>query len=255
MAIGEATENVVVTAAPPVLDTDSATLGAVIENSAYSNLPLEAQATQERDPTAFALLVQGAMPGTDGRLPSLSGTPGHQASLYLDGVPSETLNQQGDNRTVALNVDVDSVDQFQVITSVPPAEYMGAGAENYTMKSGTLQFHGGVLDLIRNTAFDTFTFTQKQATVTNASAPIRLPRSPEPLPGARRISSILTNFQPGAADISLTPEGSCSSSLPTTSFTGAQAPPSTSRRSRLRWRSRATLLNSIKTPMHFPVAA
>jgi hypothetical protein len=187
MAIGEATESVVVTAAPPVLDTDSATLGAVIENSAYSNLPLEASATQERDPTAFALLVQGAMPGTDGRLPSLSGTPGHQASLYLDGVASETLNQQGDNRTVALNVDVDSVDQFQVITSVPPAEYMGAGAENYTMKSGTLQFHGGVLDLIRNTAFDTFTFTQKQATVTNASAPFDCPAAKSPCPAPKNI--------------------------------------------------------------------
>src|ERR1039458_7439947 len=78
MSIGATTETVDVTAAPPVLDTDSSTLGAVIENSAYSGLPLEASATQERDPTAFALLVQGAMPGTDGRLPSLSGTPGHQ---------------------------------------------------------------------------------------------------------------------------------------------------------------------------------
>ena len=187
LSIGATTETVDVTAAPPVLDTDSATLGAVIENSAYSNLPLEASATQERDPTAFALLVQGAMPGTDGRLPSLSGTPGHQASLYLDGVASETLNQQGDNRTVALNVDVDSVDQFQVITSVPPAEYMGAGAENYTMKSGTLQFHGGVLDLIRNTAFDTFTFTQKQATVTNAANPIDCPAAQSPCPAPKNI--------------------------------------------------------------------
>jgi hypothetical protein len=187
MAIGATTETVDVTAAPPVLDTDSATLGAVIENSAYSNLPLQASATQERDPTAFALLVQGAMPGTDGRLPSLSGTPGHQASLYLDGVPSETLNQQGDNRTVALNVDVDSVDQFQVITSVPPAEYMGAGAENFTMKSGTVHFHGGVLDLIRNTAFDTFTFSQKQATVTNASAPFDCPAAQSPCPAPKNI--------------------------------------------------------------------
>ena len=187
MAIGTATETVEVTAAPPVLETDSATLGAVIENSTYANLPLQASATQERDPTAFALLVQGAMPGTDGRLPSLSGTPGHQASLYLDGVPSETLNQQGDNRTVALNVDVDSVDQFQVITSVPPAEYMGAGAENFTMKSGGLQFHGTVLDLIRNTAFDTFTFSQKQATVTNASAPFDCPAAQSPCPAPKNV--------------------------------------------------------------------
>ncbi len=187
MSVGATTETVEVTAAPPVLDTDNVTLGAVMENTAYSNLPLEASATQERDPTAFALLVQGAMPGTDGRLPSLSGTPGHQASLYLDGVASETLNQQGDNRTVALNVDVDSVDQFQVITSVPPAEYMGAGAENYTMKSGTLHFHGGVLDLIRNTAFDTFTFSQKQATVTNASAPFDCPAAQSPCPAPKNV--------------------------------------------------------------------
>jgi hypothetical protein len=187
MAIGTATETVDVTSAPPVLDTDSATLGAVIENAVYSNLPLQASATQERDPTAFALLVQGAQPGADGRLPSFSGTPGHQASLYLDGVPSETLNQQGDNRTVALNVDVDSVDQFQVITSVPPAEYMGAGAENYTMKSGGLQFHGTVLDLIRNTAFDTYTFTQKQATVTNASAPLDCPAAQSPCPAPKSV--------------------------------------------------------------------
>ena len=90
LTVGTTSETVNVSAAPPVLDTDSATLGAVIENEAYSNLPLIYSPTQERDPTAFALLVQGAQPGTDGRLPSLSGTPGHQAALYVDGLPSET---------------------------------------------------------------------------------------------------------------------------------------------------------------------
>jgi len=187
LSAGMANETITVSSAPPVLDTDSATLGAVMENTAYSSLPLFIAATQERDPTAFALLVQGAQPGTDGRLPSLSGTPGHQASLYLDGVPSETLNQQGDNRTVALNVDVDAVDQFQVVTSVPPAEYMGAGAENYTMKSGGLQFHGSVSDFIRNTALDTFTFTQKQATITNASAPFDCPAAQSPCPAPKSV--------------------------------------------------------------------
>jgi hypothetical protein len=168
---GATSETVTVTDAPPALDTDSANLGAVLENETYSNLPLTVAATQERDPTAFALLTPGAQPGTDGRLPSISGTPGHQAALYLDGVSTETLNQQGDNRTVALNVDVDAVDSMQVITSVPPAEYTGAGAENITLKSGTLHYHGQVVEIIRNTAFDTFTFSQKQSTVTAASAP------------------------------------------------------------------------------------
>ena len=60
LSIGTATETVDVTAAPPVLDTDSAILGAVMENAVYSNLPLLQSTTQQRDPTAFATLVPGA---------------------------------------------------------------------------------------------------------------------------------------------------------------------------------------------------
>jgi hypothetical protein len=56
LAIGTAPETVDVTAAPPVLDTDSAILGAVMENQAYSNLPIVQSTTQQRDPTAFATL-------------------------------------------------------------------------------------------------------------------------------------------------------------------------------------------------------
>ena len=33
---------------------------------------------------------------------------------------------------------------------------MGAGAENFTMKSGGLQYHGQVSDFVRNTAFDSW---------------------------------------------------------------------------------------------------
>ncbi len=56
---------------------------------------------------------------------------------------------------------VEAVDQFQVLSSTPPAEYMGAGAENFTMKSGGLKYHGQVSDFIRNTAFDSWSFTHQ----------------------------------------------------------------------------------------------
>ena len=62
---------------------------------------------------------------------------------------------------MGLNVSVDAVDQFQVITSIPPVEYSGAGALNFTMKSGGLQYHGQVSDYIRNTIFDAWSFTNK----------------------------------------------------------------------------------------------
>ena len=39
--------------------------------------------------------------------------------------------------------------QFRFVTSTPPAEYQGAGAANFTMKSGGSKYHGQVSDFIR----------------------------------------------------------------------------------------------------------
>ena len=178
LAVGAATETVTVSTAPPVLDTESPILGVVMENSEYSNLPIIMGTTQQRDPTAFASLVPGAQSGS--RTPVVAGLANYQGYLYLDGVPSETINQQGDNRTVSLSMSLEAVDQFQVLTSVPPAEYMGAGASNYTMKSGGQQYHGQVSDFIRNTALDAWQFSQKEATVKNAAgATVPAPKNVE----------------------------------------------------------------------------
>jgi len=162
--VGEASETVVVTAAPPVLNTTDATVGMVMENSTYSVLPLQMTSQTQRDPTAFAALAPGAQSGT--RLPIIGGTANYLGQLYLDGMPAETINQQGDNRLVSLALSVEAVDQFQVITSTPPAEYMGAGAANFTMKSGGLKYHGSAADFVRNTAFDAWCFTCKATTTT-----------------------------------------------------------------------------------------
>lgn len=165
LTIGETNETVVVTAAPPVLDTSTATLGLVMENETYANLPLQMNGAQ-RDATAFASLTPGAQAGA--RLPIIGGTGNYLGQLYLDGMPAETISQQGDNRLVSQAVDLDAVDQFQVVTSTPPAEYSGAGAMNFTMKSGGLKYHGQVSDFVRNTIFDAWSFTAKAATTKNA---------------------------------------------------------------------------------------
>ncbi|MGA1982692.1 MAG: TonB-dependent receptor [Acidobacteriaceae bacterium] len=167
LTVGAATETVVVTTAPPVLDTTSATVGLVMENQTYANLPLLLSGSLQRDPTAFGTLTPGSQGGT--RLPIIGGTGNYLGQLYIDGMPAETVSQQGDNRLVSESMSVDSVDQFQVVTSTPPAEYMGAGAENFTMKSGGLKLHGQVSDFVRNTAFDAWAFQAKAATTKNAA--------------------------------------------------------------------------------------
>ena len=165
LKVGAATQTVTVSAAPPVLDTADATLGSIMENETYTNLPVQMN-NGARDPTAFATLTPGTQGGS--RLPVIGGTGNYLGQLYLDGMPAETVSQQGDNRPVSQALSVEAIDQFQVLTSTPPAEYMGAGAENFTMKSGGIKYHGQASEFVRNTAFDAWSFTAKAATTKNA---------------------------------------------------------------------------------------
>jgi hypothetical protein len=166
MKVGSTDTSVTVTEAPPPLDTTNAQLGLTIENDTYTQLPIIMNGAQ-RDPTAFATLTPGAQGGA--RLPIIGGSGNYLGQLYLEGLPAETVSQQGDNRLVSLSVDLDAVDQFQVVTSTPAAEYSGAGAENFTMKSGGNQYHGSVNEYVRNTIFDAWSFTAKAATTKNAA--------------------------------------------------------------------------------------
>ncbi len=169
LKVGQASQQVVVTAAPPALDTTDATLGETMPNKEYASLPLSMNG-QQRDPTAFVYLMPGVQGG--GRSGTFNGAGsynGYLDEMYVDGLPLTTIDQQGDNRTVSLAIPVDAVDQFQVQTSGTPVEFQGMGSQNYEIKSGTNQFHGTVFDYVRNTAFDSWGFFAKAATEKTAS--------------------------------------------------------------------------------------
>jgi len=161
LQIGSASQSVTVSEAPPALQTTNATLGDVITNDTYESLP-DLMGGQQRDPTAFATLMPGAAPGS--RAPIFEGTGNYLAEVYLDGIPTTTPNQQGDNRVLVNGVPVESVEQMQTISSGPSAEYQGAGALSFTTKSGGRQYHGTIADFVRNTIFDTWGYTAPWAT-------------------------------------------------------------------------------------------
>jgi len=146
-----------------------------MENQTYANLPLQ-MGGQQRDPTAFAVLVPGVQSGA--RAPIIGGTGNYLAAVYVDGIPVTTINQQGDNRVVANALPVESIDQFQVVTSSPDAEYQGAGIVNFTMKSGGNQYHGSLATYVRARAFDTWSYAAKDATAVNAAG--QTVQSPKP---------------------------------------------------------------------------
>ncbi len=165
LKVGTMSQEVVVTGAPPALTTTNAVLGGVIENKTYENLPLQ-MSGQQRDPTAFATLLPGVQSGS--RAPVIGGTGNFLAAVYVDGIPVTTINQQGDNRVVSNAVPVEAIDQFQVVTSTPGAEYEGAGLINFTLKSGSDAYHGTAAIFVRNTIFDTWGFTAPALTSKDA---------------------------------------------------------------------------------------
>jgi hypothetical protein len=174
LSLGTAQQTITVTSAPPVLETTDATLGAVMDNQMYSSLPLlmgfGGNADQRRS-TDFEYL----MPGVQGNYTSNnstdnsgivngSGPAGGVSEIYIDGINLPEGDQVGDPRFVWSAFGMDSIDQFQVLTSAFSAQYAGQGVENYTIKSGGNQIHGSVYEYIRNTVADAWAINNKKPT-------------------------------------------------------------------------------------------
>lgn len=159
LQLGQATQSITVESAPTVLKTDDVALGTSMENNVYDALPLAMNAAgSPRDPSAFAGLAigvsnystQSAGPSTG----SFNGGQTYQNEVYVEGLPLTSAGTEADTRNLAFGVSVEAVDQFQVETSGAKAMYEGQGVENYVLKSGSNQFHGGVYEYFRNTDFD-----------------------------------------------------------------------------------------------------
>ena len=162
LAMGTSTQSVTVSSQPTMLQADSVAMGASIENNVYDALPLAMVNNQARDPAFFASLTPGVTAtsfqatGTD--LNSFNGGQQFQNEMYVEGLPITSAGTGGDSRNVSFGISVEAIEQFQVQTSGSEAMYEGQGVENYVVKSGTNQFHGGVFEYLRNTDFDARNF-------------------------------------------------------------------------------------------------
>jgi hypothetical protein len=187
MTIGQQTEKMTVTTAPPELQTTNATVGEVMEGNTYEQLPL-IMSNGPLDPTAFLGLMNGvvanAQPGlyngTSGVVNGSGGSGGRTDEIYIDGIPLTVIGKQGDPRAVELGISIDAVSQFQVVTSGGSVQFDGLGAANWTVKSGTNQYHGDGFVAFRNTAFDAWNYFAKVpvTTLVNGVATKVAPKKP-----------------------------------------------------------------------------
>ena len=152
LEVGATAESVTITAAPPELNTADARMGQTMRSEMYTALPLAMGNGNPRNPAAFIYLMPGVQEG--GTFGFINGGQSFSKDVYIEGLPITDAVRQGESRALQFSVSVDAVEQFQVETSGQSVEFNGQGSENYTIKSGTNQFHGSAYEYFRNTVLD-----------------------------------------------------------------------------------------------------
>ncbi|MDE1175680.1 MAG: TonB-dependent receptor [Edaphobacter sp.] len=165
LAVGSADTTVFVTSTEPPLETETSSVGHVVEQGTIQALPLNG-----RNAIQLATLAPGTTPAqrTQERNTFISnGQRSIQNSYLLDGVDNKNKIVGFDNSTAqSVEPIVDAIQEFKVQTSTFSAEFgQSAGAViNATLRSGGDQFHGSVFEYIRNSAVDASPFFQPALT-------------------------------------------------------------------------------------------
>lgn len=158
MKVGAASQEVTIVDRPPQLDTVDARVGQTMTNDVFMSLPLF-MGNAPRDPTSFVSLEAG-VPTNSGTYAygDVFGAQGNSGEMYVEGMPLTNPAIQGETRNVLLGVSAEGVSEFQLETAGSSAMYMGQGAANFVLKSGTNHFHGATYEFFRNTDLDARNF-------------------------------------------------------------------------------------------------
>ena len=159
MMLGSASESVTVAGESSPIDTESSTVGTVVEQRKANELPLNGRNVFNLIVLAPSVIPQGSSTGTPvGVNPfgwgnyQVSGSFGNQSAEYLDGQP---LNIGYINLPVLIPTQ-DSIQEFKVQTSNLGAEWgrFAGGVTNLSTKGGTNYLHGDVYEYLRNRIFN-----------------------------------------------------------------------------------------------------
>ena len=157
LSIGELTTATEVNADVPLVQSENASLGNVVDQKKVVELPLNGRdylQLAQLQPNVFAP-AQGSTLGFRGGI-NVAGNSEVANNYTLDGVDNndETTNQPL-HRPI-----LDAVSEFRVVTGTYAAEYgrQAGGQIVVTTKSGTNQFHGSAFEFHRNSIFDAQNF-------------------------------------------------------------------------------------------------
>jgi hypothetical protein len=167
LQVGEVSQVVEVTAETPLMQTESASLGQVVEQRKANELPLNGRNIFNLIIISPAAVAQGGSGGSPvGQNPfswgnyQIGGSFANQGAEYLDGQP---LNIGYINLPIIIPTQ-DSVGEFKVQYSNLGAEWgkFSGGVTNLSTKSGTNKWHGSGYEYFRNKVLNANEYFNKQ---------------------------------------------------------------------------------------------
>src|SRR3984885_8898284 len=168
LALGGAKQQIVVNAAPPLLQTENATLGRVIDHQTVVDLPLvNRNFTEILGLTAGTNtnVVDATQLGAGSQEIRANGARSGDNNFMLNGVDANSYSSNITEDTPFGGAGIpipapDSIQEFKVQTSLYDAQYgRGAGANvDVETRSGTAHLHGSAYYFGRNEALDANNF-------------------------------------------------------------------------------------------------
>jgi hypothetical protein len=160
LSVGSRLEQIVVQAVEPLVESETSSLGQVIEQARVNDLPLNG-----RNFIELAYLTPGVNAGPEG-IVQQGGIPENErgnGAIQVNGLTATNNNfllNGFDNNEQQIGFEViqpslDAIQEFKVQTNNFGADIGKGGAVvNVVLKSGSNNFHGGVFEFLRNSVFD-----------------------------------------------------------------------------------------------------
>ncbi len=151
LSIGSLTTKVEVTASAPVVQSESSSVGSVVDGHQVATMPLNGRTS------IYGLLALAPGVQSTGSNPMISGGGWYgSTNMTVDGV---TNNDVGNERLLGPVPSLDAIGEFKVIANGASAEYGKGGAQVVVAtKSGTNEYHGSLFAYNRNRALSAKNF-------------------------------------------------------------------------------------------------
>jgi hypothetical protein len=172
LQVGEVTQTVEVTGGAPLLTTEDATVGTVIENRRIVDLPLNG-----RNALGLVFLSPNVTFGFGNSNVGMSGDRGAFSSVSIAGARPVfnhyTLdgleNTYVEGNSYAFLPSIDALLEFKIQSGVYPAEFgREVGQINVSTKPGGNAYHGTLFEFLRNSSLDATPFAFTSARPPNA---------------------------------------------------------------------------------------